>query len=163
MKVLKQFQRITTFAFDIDGVMTNGYLEAHGSDFVRRFHLRDGQAIRMALNAGYNIVIISGAHSPGIDKRLQHLGIKDYYLSISDKLPIFKEYIDKKALNLSEILYMGDDMADIPVLEEVGLACCPKDAAPEVVSCCEYISPKKGGEACVRDVIEKVMRLQDKW
>jgi 3-deoxy-D-manno-octulosonate 8-phosphate phosphatase (KDO 8-P phosphatase) len=163
MKVLRKFQQISTFAFDIDGVMTKGYLAAHGSDFVRHFHLRDGQAIRMALTAGYKIVIISGASSPGIIQRLQHLGISDYHLNISDKLSIFNEYIHLNKLKSSEILYMGDDMADIPVLEEVGLACCPKDAAPEVVNCCDYISPKNGGEACVRDVIEKVMRLHEKW
>lgn len=163
MKVLRKFKQVNTFIFDIDGVMTQGFLSAHGTDFVRQFHLRDGQAIRMAINAGYRVAIISGAHSPGIEHRLQHLGIEDYFLSISDKLPVLNNYLDQNNIDPATVLYMGDDMADIPVLKNVGIPCCPKDAAPEVIKCCEYISPKNGGQACVRDVIEKVMRLQDKW
>lgn len=161
---LETFRQIRTFIFDVDGVMTDGKLQVtDAGDFLRTFHTKDGYAIRRAVEEGYNVCVITGGKGNSIEKRLQVLGIKQYYTGADDKLPILKNYIEAHNLKNSEILYMGDDLNDYLVLQQVGLACCPSDACPEIIQICQYISPIKGGDGCVRDVIEKVMKLHGTW
>jgi 3-deoxy-D-manno-octulosonate 8-phosphate phosphatase (KDO 8-P phosphatase) len=112
---------------------------------------------------GYKIVIISGGTNEGIRDRFKALGIYDIYLGAHHKIEAYRDLIDNYNLNPDEILYVGDDVPDIPVMEKVGLSCCPADASSDVKAIVDYVSHKKGGEGCVREIIEQVLRVQGKW
>ncbi len=156
--------QINTFIFDVDGVLTDGIVNITTSgELIRNMHTKDGYALKTAINAGYNVCIISGGNNEGVRKRLQGLGITDIYLGAHHKIDVFEEYIDIYNIKPENILYMGDDIPDYPVMKIVGLPCCPKDAVPEIQDISKYISQKKGGKGCVRDVIEQVLKVQGKW
>jgi 3-deoxy-D-manno-octulosonate 8-phosphate phosphatase (KDO 8-P phosphatase) len=164
MNVLESFQHITTFVFDVDGVLTDGtVLLLENGLQARRMNVKDGLALQMALNKGYRVVIISGGYSEPVLKRLQYLGIEEIFLANKNKLQFLQDYKVEKELEWSQILYMGDDLPDIGLLQMAGVAACPGDAVAEVKAVCNYISPVIGGAGCVRDVIEKVLRLNDHW
>lgn len=164
MNVLELFKPITAFVFDVDGVLTDGtVLVLDGGLQARRMNIKDGFAMQMALKKGYRIRIISGGHSPQVQDRLEKLGVRDISMSVLDKKKEITDYITGKKLKKEQVLYMGDDLPDIPALQAVGLSCCPADAVSEVRDAVHYISPLKGGEACVRDVIEKVLKLNGHW
>ncbi|MFK5880558.1 MAG: HAD-IIIA family hydrolase [Flavobacteriaceae bacterium] len=156
--------QITTFIFDVDGVLTDGTIQvSENGDMIRNMNIKDGYALKTAVDAGYKVCIISGGSSEGVRIRLKRLGLTDVYLGAHNKINQFEEIINKYHLKTNEVLYMGDDIPDYPVMKLVGLACSPKDAAPEIQSISHYISQKKGGKGCVRDVIEQVLKVQDKW
>jgi len=164
MNVLEHFQEITTFVFDVDGVLTDGtVLLLENGLQARQMNIKDGLALQMALKNEYNVVIVSGGSSEPVISRLQYLGLKEIHLGIKDKLQFVQNYKDQNKLGWHEILFMGDDLPDIPVLEKVAMPCCPADAAVEVQKVSKYISPVKGGNGCVRDVIEKVLKLNGHW
>lgn len=165
MNQLEKFSEINTFIFDVDGVLTNNeVLVLEGGELLRKMNIRDGYALKTAVEAGYNVCVITGGKSEGVRKRLNNLGVTDVFMGRSkDKLDAFEEYIYEKDLNPQEILYMGDDLPDYEVMRKVGLPACPRDAAPEIIDLAEYISPFNGGAGCVRDVIEKVLRLHGNW
>jgi 3-deoxy-D-manno-octulosonate 8-phosphate phosphatase (KDO 8-P phosphatase) len=155
---------ITTFIFDVDGVMTNGkIIYRHDGKIDRQFNAKDGYAIKHAISKGYRIAIISGGMQENVRKRLNSLGVEDVFLKAFDKIGIFEKFINDKNIKPNNVLYMGDDNPDIKVLKVVGISTCPKDASVDVKSVCDYVSPKDGGYGCVRDVIEQVMRIHDKW
>jgi len=156
--------QITTFIFDVDGVLTNGLVHISSSgELTRLMNTKDGYAMKTAIMRGFNICIISGGKNDGVKKRLEALGIKDIYLGAHAKTELFENYISKNNIKPEEILYMGDDIPDYPVMKLVGLATCPKDAVTEIQQISDYISQKKGGQGCVRDVIEQVLKVQGKW
>jgi 3-deoxy-D-manno-octulosonate 8-phosphate phosphatase (KDO 8-P phosphatase) len=164
MNVLALFKQIRTFVFDVDGVLTDGSVQVFDSgEQVRRMNTKDGYALQLAIKKGYGIAIISGGSSEGVRLRLQGLGISDIFLKAGNKKEILDQYALDKGLQLSEILYMGDDIPDYPIMKQVGLACAPADAVPDVKHISAYISNFPGGQGCVRDVIEKVMRLNGNW
>ena len=164
MNILELFKPITAFVFDMDGVLTDGtVLVLTGGLQVRKMSIRDGFALQMALKKGYRVKVISGGNSPEVQDRLEKLGVKDVSMSVPDKKQLLTDYITGKKLKKEQVLYMGDDLPDIPALQCAGLSCCPADAAIEVRDAVQYISPFNGGEACVRDVIEKVLKLNDHW
>lgn len=156
--------QITTFIFDVDGVLTDGTIQVlENGDMIRNMNIKDGYALKTAVDAGYKVCIISGGSSEGVRIRLERLGLTDVYLGAHNKIEQFNEIIKKYNLNTDEILYMGDDIPDYPVMKLVGLACSPKDAAPEIQRVSHYISQKKGGKGCVRDVIEQVLKVRGDW
>jgi len=156
--------QINTFIFDIDGVLTNGVVTIFSDgELVRNMNTKDGYALKTAVNAGYKVCIISGGTNEAVRKRFEALGITDVYLGAHNKLIQFEDYTKLHNINSENILYMGDDIPDYPVMKKVGLPCCPKDAAPEIQDISLYISHKKGGVGCVRDVIEQVLKVQGKW
>lgn len=160
----KKLNFISTFIFDIDGVLTDGKVHITTTgDLMRSMHTKDGFAIKMALKKGYRVAIISGARDQNVITRLQYLGIKDIFINIENKLPVYEAYIKKNNLSPKEVSYMGDDIPDIPLLKKVGLSAAPHDAVTEVLDTVDYISLKNGGETCVRDVIEQVLRVQGQW
>jgi 3-deoxy-D-manno-octulosonate 8-phosphate phosphatase (KDO 8-P phosphatase) len=164
MNVLELFKSITTFVFDVDGVLTDGtVLVLPDGVQARRMNIKDGFALQMAIKKGYRIKIISGGNSPEVTDRLEKLGIKDISMAVLDKKALLAQYISHHNLKKEEVLYMGDDLPDLTALQVAGLACCPADAVPEVIAVCKYISPLNGGFACVRDVIEKVLKLNGNW
>jgi 3-deoxy-D-manno-octulosonate 8-phosphate phosphatase (KDO 8-P phosphatase) len=155
---------ITTFIFDVDGVLTNGDVQITTTgEMLRTMSTRDGYAMKTALDNGYNICIISGGSNEGVKVRLKYLGITDIHLGCSNKVATFDQYINVYSIKHEQILYMGDDIPDYPVMKLVGLPTCPQDACPEIKSISKYISHKNGGKGAVRDVIEQVMKVQGKW
>jgi len=155
---------ITTFIFDVDGVLTDGSVSVTtDGEMLRTMNIKDGFALKTAVDAGFNICIISGGSNEGVRKRLTGLGIKDIYLGANNKIEQLNEYLISNNIDKSQVLYMGDDIPDYPVMVLVGLPCCPQDAAPEIKNISKYVSHKNGGKGAVRDVIEQVMKVQDKW
>lgn len=164
MNVLEFFKPITTFFFDVDGVLTDGtVLVLDGGLQARRMNIKDGFALQMAVNKGYRVVIVSGGHSPQVADRLHRLGISEVHMSVSDKKEFIQHYCAENKLRKENLLYMADDLPDLSAMEVVGLSCCPADAVSEIRDAVKYISPYKGGETCVRDVIEKVLKLNGHW
>jgi len=156
--------QITTFVFDVDGVLTDGIINIMtNGDLIRQMNVKDGYAMKTAIDKGYNIAIISGGNNEGVKKRLNGLGIQDVYLEIHNKLEIFNKYCKQNDINPENVLYMGDDIPDAEVMQMVGLSCAPQDADSEIQQIAKYISQKKGGKGCVRDVIEQVLRVQNNW
>ena len=155
---------ITTLIFDVDGVLTDGTVTIFpDGEMVRRMNIKDGYALKTAVDNGFTVCIISGGTNQSVKTRLEGLGIKTIYLGAHNKVDQLNEILKEKDLQLSEILYMGDDIPDMPVMSLVGLPTCPQDAAPELKGIAKYISHKKGGKGAVRDVIEQVMKVQGKW
>jgi len=164
MNVLAEFKKVTAFIFDIDGVLTDGtVLILQDGLQARQMHVKDGFALQMAVKNGYNVFIISGGISEESKKRLEYLGIKEIYLGIADKTKFVTDLLKAKKIKWEEVLYMGDDLPDMPLMNKVGLSCCPADAVSEVKSVVKYISLIKGGWGCVRDVIEKVLKVNGQW
>ena len=164
MNYLEQFRNVDTFLFDIDGVLTTGtlFITSEGV-MLRSMHVKDGYAIKVAIDKGFRIGIISGGTMPGADDRFGALGVSDIHLGVVDKQSVYEAYCKKYNLDGTSILYMGDDLPDLGILSKVGMPCCPKDAVDEVRDFSSYISPKNGGKGCVRDVIEKVLKLKGSW
>mgnify|MGYP000651617667 FL=1 len=155
---------INTLIFDVDGVLTNGLVTIMpNGELVRNMNIKDGYALKTAVDKGYNVCIISGGKNEGVRTRLANLGIKDIYLGAHDKIQQYNQLVEKYNLKPENVLYMGDDIPDFPVMKLVGMPCCPNDAAPEIQQVSKYISDKKGGEGCVRDVIEQILKVQGKW
>lgn len=159
----ERLNHISTFIFDIDGVLTNGDVTILNDEIARVLNIRDSYAIRMAAKMGYTIFIITGGNSESVKERLLNLGVKAVFLDSSNKLAVYDSLIKKYQLSDKEILYMGDDIPDYKVMERVGCATCPQDAVVEIKSISHYQSPYYGGKHAVRDVIEQTMRLQNKW
>jgi 3-deoxy-D-manno-octulosonate 8-phosphate phosphatase (KDO 8-P phosphatase) len=164
MDLLAKFKVVQTFVFDVDGVLTDGtVLLLDNGMQARRMSIRDGLALQLALRNGYRVVILSGAYSEPVVKRMQYLGLTDIFTAIKDKKTFLENFAAERRISLETTLFMGDDLPDLPVLSIAGLPCCPSDAAPEVRNASTYISPLKGGDGCVRDVIEKVLRQHGQW
>ncbi len=164
MNLLEQFRYVHTFIFDVDGVLTDSsLLILESGKLLRRMNTRDGFAMKQALRAGLRISIITGGNSAGVIDRLRALGIRDIYAGVEDKVEAYEELLHTYDLHESGICYMGDDLPDYEVMQRVGVPACPADAAPEIKAISSYISPWRGGEGCVRDVIEKVLKLRGQW
>lgn len=162
--VLERFADIKAFFLDVDGVLTDGSVHVtEQGEQLRRFSVRDGYAIQLAVKRGLHIAVISGGRSQGVWHRLRGLGVEDIYLDVSDKLSLMQDLIRRYGIDVKKVAFMGDDMPDLTCMEQVGLALCPQDAAEEIKAIAHYVSPKRGGEGCVRDVLEKALKLQKKW
>ncbi len=160
----EKLKSIKGLVFDVDGVLSldTTPLDENG-DPMRTANIKDGFAIRYALQNGFHIGIITGANTQRVKLRYKKLGVEHIYLNSFNKVECLDDFIAKTGIAKNEILYMGDDLVDHPIMLEVGVATCPKDAVPEIKAVSQYISDKKGGEGCARDVIEQVMRSQQKW
>lgn len=156
--------QIRCFVFDVDGVLTDGslYIQSDGT-MLRKMNIKDGYALQLAAKSGYFIFVISGSTPEGVAKRLEKLGIDEIHIGVSNKLQQLEKLLLKHQVRFEEILYMGDDMPDFEVLQSCCLRTCPADAVHQIKEICQYISPAKGGEGCVRDVIEQVLTLKGDW
>ena len=155
---------VRAFVFDVDGVMTNGkVMITSEGEMYREMDTRDGFALKYALLKGFKIGIISGGTNEGVRKRLELLGVNKVYLGIHEKDIAFDDFVSTFNINPDQVLYMGDDVPDVPVMKKVGVSTCPQDAVSDVKRVVDYVSHKKGGDGCVREIVEQVMRVQDKW
>lgn len=156
--------QITTFVFDVDGVLTDGSIQiSTQGELLRTMNMKDGYALKAAKQAGFTVCIISGGKNEGVRLRLRGLGLTDIYMGIDDKVEQMDEFFDIYSIRPDEVLYMGDDIPDYYAMQKIGLPCCPQDAVAEIKNISKYVSHKKGGKGCVRDVIEQVMKVQGKW
>ncbi|MBI2730619.1 MAG: HAD-IIIA family hydrolase, partial [Sphingobacteriales bacterium] len=164
MNVLSLFKPIKAFVLDVDGVLTDGsLLVMPDGEWVRRMSVKDGYVLQLAVKKGYEVFIISGATSKPVADRLRKLGVKEVHNGVSNKKQLLLQLMQQYNLNKELVLYMGDDIPDYEAMQEAGLLTCPADAVAEIRQICQYISPVKGGEGCVRDVMEKVMKLNNHW
>lgn len=164
MNELERFHQITTFIFDVDGVLTNSQLLVlEDGKLLRQMNVRDGYAIKRALQVGYRVCVITGGKSMGVVERLQALGVVDVYYGVSDKVEVYRDFMDLYELDDAEVLYMGDDIPDYAVMRLVGFPACPADACAEIVGLSTYVSDRGGGAGAVRDVIERRLRLAGQW
>lgn len=165
MEMFKEnLKNIGAFVFDVDGVFTNGYIYVSSEGIqTRSMNVKDGYAVHFAAKKGIPIAIISGGKCNSIIHRFTDLGVEDIYIASQNKMVDYNHFIEKHNLNPHDILYMGDDLPDYQVMQRSGIKTCPADAAHEIKAICDYISPHKGGEGCVRDIIEQTLRAQKKW
>jgi len=164
MNTLAVFREINTFIFDVDGVLTNSQLlVTETGELLRSMNAKDGLALRTAIEQGYTIIIITRGGSKGVKKRLEGLGIEHIFDKEYNKIERFDQIVSHLSLDRNKVLYMGDDLNDYQVMKAAGIASCPSDAVPEIIKISNYVSPKSGGMGCVRDVIEKVLKLNSKW
>ncbi len=160
----KMLKKVKAFVFDVDGVLSRSVILIEESGkMMRTTNVKDGYAIKHAINKGFKICIITGGLNPAVEKRFNFIGVEDFYLGSRNKVDDINEFAAKHNLSLDEILYMGDDMPDYEVMQIVGVPVCPADACPDIKNLSLYISPYNGGEACARDVIEQVMRVNEVW
>lgn len=158
---------VKAFLFDIDGVMTNGVFQI-GPDGqpIRNLNSKDGYALQLAAKKGYVVGVISGGHCPGVKASLQRLGINDIYMKASHKMDAWKDFLavhEHQNIAAHNVLYMGDDIPDFHLMQEAGVATAPYNASPEIRGIADYVSPKNGGNGCVRDVIEQALKLHENW
>ena len=154
---------ITTFIFDVDGVLTDGSVSLFKGEAVRTLNARDGYALQYAAKMGYTIFIISGGSSEEVKNRLINLGVTEVFMSSTNKVEVYNKLKSKYDINDLNVAYMGDDIPDYNVMKMVGLSSCPQDAAVEIKHISHYQSPFMGGRHCVRDLVEQVLRVQGKW
>ncbi|MDE5963392.1 MAG: HAD hydrolase family protein [Alistipes sp.] len=155
---------VEAFVFDVDGVMTDGgIIPTADGDFIRRYNAKDGYALAYAVKMGYRICIISGGRGKLLERRLQMLGIRDYFIDCMDKITTLRSYFAEKGIDPAHVIYMGDDIPDLECMREVGIPVCPADAVSEVVEASRYVSEFNGGAGAVRDIIEQVLRARGDW
>lgn len=155
--------RIRAMAFDVDGVLSNNQVMLMGGQPIRTGNIKDGYALQLAAKTHLKLAIITGGRNEAIRERYMGLGITDVFMGVSYKLETFDEWLLSNQLQPEEVLYVGDDIPDYEVMKKCGCPCCPADAAEEIKSISLYVSHKKGGEGCVRDIVEQVLRAQDLW
>jgi len=164
MNFKQKLARITTFLFDVDGVLTDGkVLVMESGEMVRNMNSKDGYALHLAVSKGYRLGVISGGNNVAVKNALARTGITDVFIQQHDKLACYEAYKKQHALSDEEIVFVGDDLPDHEIMSKSGLAVCPNDAANEIKLISHYVSPKNGGEGCARDIIEQVLKVQGKW
>ena len=164
MNALALLKNIKLFVFDVDGVLTDGnIILLENGEMARQMNIKDGYALQLAIKHGYEILIISGGSSNAVKLRLEKLGIRNIHLGVNNKSDLLLNFIATHQFKKEQTLYMGDDMPDLLAMKTVGVACAPADAIAEISAISHYISPIAGGKGCVRDVIEKVLKLNGHW
>lgn len=160
----EELKNIRAFIFDVDGVLSRDVspLDKAG-DPMRTANVKDGFAIRNAINFGFPVAVITGGFANRVRLRYEKIGVKYYYDKARDKVECLNDFLGKTGVKAENVLYMGDDLVDYRVMLEVGIPTCPKDAVQDIKAISKYISDKNGGEGCVRDVIEQTLRAQEKW
>ncbi len=162
--MLAKFKTIRLIALDVDGVLTDGQLLLlEDGQMARSMNIRDGYALQLAVKQGYRLIVVSGGESDAVKRRLHKLGLTEVHMGISNKKSLLEEYLQQHGLGWNDVLYMGDDIPDLEVMQLAGLPCSPADAVPEIKAVSQYISPVAGGKGCVRDILEKMLRLNGHW
>ncbi len=158
-----KLSKIKLVAFDVDGVMTDGSLtfDENGVEY-KTFNAKDGQGIVMLNKAGIITAIITARDNGTVKHRFETLGMSKLYMGQKNKILAMKELVAEYKLDLSQVAYMGDDLPDLCVLKEVGLACCPSDAVEEVKKVCHFVSSFGGGKGAIRELTDLIYKTQFK-
>ncbi len=160
----EELRKVKAFAFDVDGVLSSQTMPLHPTgEPMRTVNIKDGYAIQLAVKKEYPVAIITGGNTEAVRMRFESLGVTDIYLGSYIKIDNFNDFIYKYGLDPENVLYMGDDLPDYEVMKMVGFPTCPADAVTEIKQISKYISNLNGGDGCVRDIIEQVLRLHNKW
>lgn len=161
---MNNLEQIKLILLDVDGTLTDGkiYYDSQGNE-VKAFNAKDGMAIAQAVSKGIEFGIITGRNSSIVERRAHELGIKYLYQGIQDKVEVAEKLIEKLGITYREVMYIGDDINDLAIMRKVGYRACPQDAAEEVIECCDIISKYTGGNGAVREIVEDVLKSQDKW
>jgi 3-deoxy-D-manno-octulosonate 8-phosphate phosphatase (KDO 8-P phosphatase) len=161
---LSELKGVNTFIFDVDGVYTNGkILVSENGELLRSMDIKDGYATKKAVDQGLKLIVISGGNSLGVKIRFEKLGLTEIHLGVSDKVQLVQKMIAEGKVDPLQTVYMGDDMPDLKAMQLVYLKTAPADAIPEILTVADYVSPYKGGEGCVRDLLEKTLKIQGLW
>ncbi len=156
--------KIKAVIFDVDGVLLAETIPMDDNGMpLRTVNIKDGYAIQLAHKVGLRIVLLTGGTSEALRKRYEYLGVEDIYMGASVKVAVLEQIAEKYGYDMSELIYVGDDVPDYEVMRRVGCPCCPADACQDIKSISVYISDKRGGYGCGRDIIEQVLRVQGKW
>ena len=157
-------RKIKAILLDVDGVLSRQTITMSEAGIpLRTVNIKDGYALQLAVKMGLHVAIVTGARVESVRVRYEGLGIKEVHIGAAVKMETYGQLVEQYGLADDEILYMGDDIPDYEVMSRAGCACCPSDAAPEIQEISLYVSPLPGGEGCVRDVVEQVLRAQGKW
>lgn len=158
-----KLKKIKVALFDVDGVCTNSLVYWSGEEcgFNRFFNTQDGYGMKVLMKAGLKVGIISGGDSLGVKKRFEGLGLDYIKLGNEDKRAAFNEILEDSQVDPSEVLYMGDEFFDLPILKRVGFAVTPPHASIEVREAVDYITNREGGQGCVREVIDLLRHAQN--
>ncbi|MGJ1268562.1 KdsC family phosphatase [Sphingobacterium spiritivorum] len=162
--ILQELARLKAIVIDVDGVLTDGTVQVdeHGEQ-LRTFNVKDGYAMHLAMSKGLQIIVISGGRNAGVQRRLEGLGIQEIHLGVADKLTLLQDITQRFRIELPDVMFIGDDMPDYKCMKAVGVAACPADAVEEIKQISHYVSGLSGGKGVVRELIEKTLKLQDKW
>jgi 3-deoxy-D-manno-octulosonate 8-phosphate phosphatase (KDO 8-P phosphatase) len=156
--------KVNTFIFDYDGVLSDGNVMVTSTgDALRSANVKDGYAMQLAVKKNYRIAVISGGYSESMKCRLESLKIKDIFLGVDKKIDVYTRYLETHHLKSENVLFMGDDIPDYEIMQVAGVPTCPSDAVEEIKRIATYISHQSGGQGCVRDIIEQVLKVQGKW
>lgn len=157
-------KKIRAIIFDVDGVLSAETISLHpNGEPMRTVNIKDGYAIQLAMKMGLRIVILTGGNTHSVRVRYEHLGVDDIYMQCAVKIKTYDEFLSKYGMTDDEVIYVGDDIPDYEVMKRSGCPCCPADACSEIKSLSTYISDKDGGYGCGRDIIEQVLKAQNKW
>ncbi|KGL53414.1 MULTISPECIES: HAD family hydrolase [Porphyromonas] len=163
-RILEDLRPFKAVIFDVDGVLSKTTIDMDESGIPKRtVNVRDGYAIKQATDQGLILGIITGGYSPSLPLRYNALGMTHVYMKASNKTEQWEDFLQKTGLQPHEVIYVGDDIPDIPVMSRSGLAVAPADAAPEVKAIAHYISPVEGGMGVARDVLEQLMKAKGLW
>ena len=157
-------KKIKAIVFDVDGVLSAETITmAATGEPLRTVNIKDGYAIQLAQKMGLRIAILTGGNTSAIRTRYENLGVQDIYMKCSVKITTFEEFLEKYQLSADEVIYVGDDIPDYEVMKRCGCPCCPADACSDIKAIILYVSDRKGGYGCGRDIVEQVLRAQGKW
>lgn len=157
-------KKIKAIVFDVDGVLSAETITmAATGEPLRTVNIKDGYAIQLAQKMGLRIAILTGGNTSAIRIRYENLGVQDIYMKCSVKITTFEEFLEKYQLSADEVIYVGDDIPDYEVMKRCGCPCCPADACSDIKAISLYVSDRKGGYGCGRDIVEQVLRAQGKW
>ncbi|MCL1908733.1 MAG: HAD hydrolase family protein [Holophagaceae bacterium] len=160
----RRAKKIRLVCTDVDGVLTDGHMQyGPESGHWKQFYVRDGVGIKALQKSGIPVVFISGQRSEATDKRAKDLGVEDCFTGIATKVSLIEKICTKYRVSFDEVAYVGDDMIDIGLLRQAGLAMCPRDAVPEVLEIAHWIVPKDGGKGVIRAVAEFILKSKGLW
>jgi len=159
--IYKLAQQIKLVIFDIDGVLTNGtlFFDNQGQEY-KAFHSKDGHGMRMLMECGLQAAIITGRQSQVVEHRMQDLGVDIVFQGYRDKRPAFAKLLQQTGLEAQNIAYMGDDVIDLPVMTQVGMAIAVADAHPFVIQHADHVTQARGGQGAAREAIEFILQAQ---
>ena len=156
--------KIKAIIFDIDGVLSTETIQMDSNgEPLRTINIKDGYAIQLAQKVGLRIVILTGGYSEPIRLRYEKLGVENIYMRCLVKIKVYDEFLSEYGLNDDEVIYVGDDIPDYEIMKRCGCPCCPADACADIKKISRYISTKSGGYGCGREIVEQVLRAQQKW